>query len=164
MITIEPLQLPHISALVAAYQAAPPGYAAYFQPFPFDEGTLRRILEQRREDMYFVALWAGEPAGLYMLRGFDQGYAVPSYGVWIAPAFSRRGIGWATLTHAAATCRDRRCAELMLKVHPRNARAMRMYERFGFVEVGVDPHNQNLIYRLALAPQAERAERGPGPR
>ncbi|MEI7770626.1 MAG: GNAT family N-acetyltransferase [Chloroflexales bacterium] len=154
MIMIEPLQPPHLSALVAAHAAAPPGYSAYFQPFPFDEATLRRILERRREDLYYGVIWAGQPAGLSMLRGFDQGYRVPSYGVWIAPAFSRRGLGRATLQHAVETCRARGCAQLMLKVHPLNTRARQMYERFGFVQAGVDPHNQNLIYRLTLGPAA----------
>jgi ribosomal protein S18 acetylase RimI-like enzyme len=150
MIMIEPLQPCHLGALVAAHAAAPPGYSTYFQPFPFDEETLRRILEQRREDLYFAAIWAGQPAGLSMLRGLDQGYAVPAYGVWIAPAFSRRGLGRASLEHAAAACRARGCAQLMLKVHPLNTRAKLMYERFGFVQAGVDPHNQNLIYRFVF--------------
>jgi len=150
MITIEPLQPAHIAALIAAYTAAPPEYAAYFQPFAFDAHTLQRILEQRVNDLYFAVLWAGEPAGLSMLRGFDQGYTVPSYGVWIAPAFSRRGLGWATLVHAAETCRARGCRELMLKVHPLNTPAKHMYERFGFLKTGVDPRNENLIYRLNL--------------
>ena len=150
MIAIEPLGLEHIGPLVAAYEASPPEYSAYFQPFRFDEATLRGVLERRRADLYFSALWGSEPAGISMLRGFDEGYAVPSYGVWVAAALSGRGLGRATLEHAVATCQNIGCAELMLKVHPLNARARRMYERFGFAQGGVDPRNAHLIYRLAL--------------
>ncbi|NTV62222.1 MAG: GNAT family N-acetyltransferase [Oscillochloris sp.] len=150
MISIQPLTFDHLGPLVAAYAVAPAAYSAYFQPFSFDLPTLQAILAQRVADLYFLVRWADEPAGFFMLRGFDQGYRVPTYGVWIAPPFSRRGLGRETLHHAVRTCRARGCDELMLKVHPLNIRAMRMYERFGFTRAGVDPRNANLIYKLAL--------------
>ena len=148
--TIEPLQAAHITALVSAYAVAPPGYAKYFAPFPFETDSLHRILAERREDLYFVVLWDRAPVGIYMLRGFDQGYTIPSYGVWIAPDFSRRGLGWATLEHAVLICRTRGCKQLMLKVHPLNTLAKRLYEHFGFVQTAVDQHNDNLVYTLVL--------------
>jgi ribosomal-protein-alanine N-acetyltransferase len=149
-VQILPLQEDQIGPLAQLYQAATADYGVYFKPFSFDEETLGRILRERRNDLYFTVLCDGELAGLYMLRGFDQGYTVPSYGVWIAQAYSRRGLARATLEHAVATCRAHGCREMMLKVHPLNTRAKLLYERFGFTQTGVDTKNNNLVYKLSL--------------
>ena len=150
MLKIEPLSHTHIPALVALHGGSPPGYNAYFTPFAFDEPTLTQILAQRRADQYLALLWGDELAGISMLRGFDQGYSVPSYGVWVAHAYSGRGVARASLAHAVALCTALGCAELMLKVSPENLRARRIYERFGFVQTGDDARSGQLVLRLPL--------------
>lgn len=150
MISIVPLEPEHIPQLVALRAASPPGYDTYFTPFAFDAPTLARILAERRADRYLALLWDGQVAGLAMLRGFDAGYSVPSYGVWVAHALSGRGLARASLEHAIALCRELGCPELMLKVHPDNTRARRIYAAFGFAQTGVDPRNANLVLRLPL--------------
>jgi RimJ/RimL family protein N-acetyltransferase len=151
MITIEPLTPAHLPQLVALRAASPPGYDAYFSPFVFDEQNLGRILAESRADQYLALLWGGELAGMAMLRGLDEGYTVPSYGVWVAHPFSGRGLALASLRHAVTACEELGCAELMLKVHPENTRARRIYERFGFEQTGHDARNGNLVLRLPLA-------------
>lgn len=146
-----PLNLSNIAALVRLHSDESPDYSRYFSPFPFNAETFEEVLKTRAQDLYFVILSDGNEAGFYMLRGFDAGYARPAYGVWIAEKYCRRGLGDASLTHAIATCTALHCSEIMLKVHPDNLHALRLYERFGFVPSGFDNGNHNLIYRLPLS-------------
>ena len=39
----------------------------------------------------------------------------------------------------------------MLKVHPENKIAKALYESLGFVKVGIDDRNDNIIYHKTLA-------------
>lgn len=149
-VDIRPLDLSHVDALVELHVTSPPEYSQYFTPFPCDAETFRCLLERKRRDQYFVVLLDGRVAGFYMLRGLDEGFSVPAYGVWIAAQYSGRGLALATLTHAMEASRALGCERLMLKVHPENGRARAMYERFGFQQTGVDPRNQNLVYHLQL--------------
>jgi RimJ/RimL family protein N-acetyltransferase len=81
-----------------------------------------------------------------MLRGFDEGYEIPSYGVWISSKFSNRGLSALTLHHAFAFCKLNGIKILLLKVHPENVVAKKLYESLGFVKIGVDERNGNFIY------------------
>ncbi len=85
-------------------------------------------------------------AGFYMLRGFDQGYRVPAYGVWIAPEYKNRGLAALTLAHAFTLCKLNGIKRMLLKVHPRNVKALRLYESMGFVRTGNDPKNGHFVY------------------
>ena len=81
-----------------------------------------------------------------MLRGFDEGYEIPSYGVWISKKYSAMGLSKLTLQHAVSICKINGIKKLLLKVHPENKRAKMIYENFGFTKESVDPKNNNLIY------------------
>ena len=67
-------------------------------------------------------------------------------GVTIAQAFSNLGLAKLSLDTSKSICRMRQVHRLMLKVHPDNQRAKRLYERSGFVQSGIDERNGNLIY------------------
>lgn len=149
-VQFRPLERAHIPPLVELYHSGNPEYSRYFHPFPIDAQSLERILLDKKLDLYFVVLVDGWEAGFYMLRGFDEGYIRPGYGVWIAERYSGRGLARASLEHAVGACRSVGCTEIMLKVHPGNARARNLYERFGFVPTDIDSTNHNLVYALAL--------------
>ncbi|MDI6739173.1 MAG: GNAT family N-acetyltransferase, partial [Candidatus Edwardsbacteria bacterium] len=119
-------------------------------PFAFDRDTVTKVLSQARADRYYGIYIAGKIAGFFMLRGFDQGYAIPAYGVWIAPNFAGKGLAELTLKQAMAVCRVSGIETLMLKVHPENIIAKGIYERNGFVAAGYDEKNGNIIYHKKL--------------
>ena len=73
-----------------------------------------------------------------MLRGFDTGYLVPAYGVWIAPNYSNFGLAKLTLAHTYCICKANNISQLMLKVHPENVIAKRLYEKAGFQKTSFD--------------------------
>jgi RimJ/RimL family protein N-acetyltransferase len=127
-----------------------PEYIKYFIPFNFDVQTISKKLNSIKDDCYFGIFIENKIAGFYMLRGFDEGYKIPSYGVWISKKFSKMGLSKLTLQHAVSFCQLNRIKELMLKVHPDNLIAKKIYENFGFKQSGIDPQNSNLIYYKKL--------------
>jgi RimJ/RimL family protein N-acetyltransferase len=149
-VQIEPLTGRRVDELMALHVEEPSEYTEYFTPFPFDAHSIKNILKHAQRDLYFVVLVGDRAVGFYMLRGFDQGYATPAYGVWISQRYSRMGLARLTLEHAVTQCRQLGCKNLMLKVHPDNTRAKRIYEAFGFQAQGIDSRNHNLIYCLPI--------------
>jgi len=150
VVDIQELTLSHVADLAILHSLASHGYSQYFTPFPFDVPTFYRLLHTKRRDRYYVILVRRQVAGFYMLRGLDEGYAAPMYGVWIAEAYSGCGLALNTLRHAVLVCIELECHALLLKVHPNNVRAKSIYERFGFDKIGMDSNSQNIVYRLSV--------------
>jgi len=121
-------------------------YLKYFTPFEFSAISIGNILKQVKLDKYFGLFVDDDLVGFYMLRGFDEGYEIPSYGVWISSKFSNRGLSTLTLYHSFAFCKLNGIKTLMLKVHPENKVAKNLYESLGFKKTGLDGKNNNLIY------------------
>jgi RimJ/RimL family protein N-acetyltransferase len=125
--------------------AAPAAYSRFFNPFAFDAQSVKSVLRKAKKDIFFAVKVNGDWAGFYMLRGFDSGYQVPAYGVWIAPKYKNCGLAALTLAHAFAICKLNGIGQLMLKVHPKNVKALKLYEKMGFVRTDTDPKNSNFI-------------------
>lgn len=145
-VEIKELQSEQTSTLSALILNAPKDYTKYFVPFPFQEDSIKKIINKAVNDKYFGIFINDDLAGFYMLRGFDQGYEVPSYGVWISDKFSGLGLSKLTLQHAITFCKINTINKIMLKVHPENIIAKSIYEAFGFKQEGFDEKNSNLIY------------------
>ncbi len=67
-----------------------------------------------------------------MLRGFDEGYERPSFGVFVAERFAGRGLARRALEESVKWCGQNGVAEMMLKVYRENTAALRIYEEAGF--------------------------------
>ncbi|MBU0713685.1 MAG: GNAT family N-acetyltransferase [Bacteroidota bacterium] len=123
-----------------------PEYLKHFTPFEISENSIFTVLSDAVLDRYFGVFIDKALVGFYMLRGFDNGYDIPSYGVFISEAYAFLGLASLTIQRAIAFCKVNKIKRLMLKVHPDNLLAMALYESFGFKAEGTDPKNNNLIY------------------
>ena len=74
----------------------------FFHPHPFTKEYAEKICSKKgiKEDLYFVAKGNNEIIGYAMLRGWDEGYDIPSFGICVHPRHQRKGIG-KKLTHHA---------------------------------------------------------------
>lgn len=144
---IKELTAEHSAVLSSKLSTETEEYLKYFIPFPdYSEDYLNKILTTKKADKYFGLFVNNELAGFYMLRGFDTGYEIPSYGVWISSEYSNKGLSTLTLYHAFSFCKLNNIKTLMLKVHPENVVAKRLYEKLGFIKSGVDEKIGHLIY------------------
>src|SRR5947209_4323220 len=74
------------AALSSLLQAASPAHIRYFHPFDFNEPAIRDILLRRRRDVFIGieidTAGKSELAGFYMLRGLDEGFDDPMFGIF----------------------------------------------------------------------------------
>lgn len=126
-------------------------YIRYFKPFDFSPDHIQSMLTKVDKDI-FMGVFLGENlVGLFFLRGWDEGYTIPAYGVVVDQKFCSIGLGRVSLDISKTLCKLRNAPRLMLKVHPSNLAAKHLYEANGFIQSGIDPKNDNLIYYFDFA-------------
>ena len=90
------------------------------------KGTTKITASGRRQLSYFAASY-------FMLRGWDEGYEIPSFGACTHPELRGAGLGQLLLAHAIAESRAARARSLRLTVYKDNEHALHIYRKFGFV-------------------------------
>lgn len=127
---LEPKWKPALSRFLRDLQTS--GDEKHFHPHPFTPEEIERVVNYSGADLYYVLVENESVLGYGLLRGWDEGYAVPSLGLALHPAV--RGLGLARLfmefLHAAA--RRRGASEIRLKVYPDNVRAIKLYKSLGY--------------------------------
>jgi ribosomal protein S18 acetylase RimI-like enzyme len=132
---VEPVGAAHAERLAALFERnRAAGVAETFDPFPLTAEQARRIAVEPRQDAYFLATLDGREVGLSMLRGFDEGYEMPSFGVFIDHESQGRGLGRALTAWTLAAARERGCGAVRLSVYADNPAALAIYASLGFVE------------------------------
>jgi RimJ/RimL family protein N-acetyltransferase len=109
------------------------GAAGFFHPHAFTQEAIKEILAQAIRDQYYIVLDDQGVVAYGMLRGWDEGYDIPSLG--IALSGRARGSGLADLLmrflHHAA--REAGATRVRLTVYAENLPAVRLFERCGYV-------------------------------
>lgn len=145
--SLEPADAPALSALLLAQR---PAYVHFFHPFSFDEATIAAILRERRRDVYMGMFWDDEIAGLFMLRGWDAGYATPTYGILTGEKYRGYGLAPLSLRMAKIIGEANGARRIMLKVNPENTCAKTVFERARFVFAEAEAESGKLIYYFDL--------------
>ncbi|MFN2481370.1 MAG: GNAT family N-acetyltransferase [Pyrinomonadaceae bacterium] len=148
-ITIRPLLAEDARLVSALLRAQPPEYARFFYAFGFDEEEIARVLAARQLDVYSGMFWQGRLAGFFMLRGWDAGYEVPSFGVLVDQKFRGGRFMRLSLEIAKLVCRLSGATRLMAKIHPDNV-SPRGARRLGLVQTGVEAETGNIVYHIDL--------------
>jgi ribosomal protein S18 acetylase RimI-like enzyme len=104
----------------------------FFHPHPFTADEAQRRAAYQGADLYYVLLQGVRILGYGMLRGWDEGYAIPSLGILIAKEARGTGLGALMMRflHAAARCQG--AEKICLKVYPDNAAAVALYQKLGY--------------------------------
>ncbi len=123
----------------------------FFHPHPFTLEFAHELCVRAAisGDRYYVACFQDRVIGYMMLRGWDEGYTVPSFGVCNHPALRDVGLGQALLVHAVQESRLARASQLRLTVFKNNERAVHVYRKFGFLFH--DKNERELVGLLDLA-------------
>jgi [ribosomal protein S18]-alanine N-acetyltransferase len=110
-----------------------------FHPFALSLEMARKITSGRLRDRFYVT--AARPdaiLGLCMLRGWDEGYKIPSFGVLVDHRHNGRGLGESMLNFACSEARKLGCDRVRISVNASNLRARGLYS-LGFKEVSKEP-------------------------
>ncbi len=144
---IRPLEPTDAAAISAFMRAQSSEYLRFFHAFGSDESAIAEMLSKCGTDIYSGIFWQANLAGVFMLRGWDAGYEVPSFGVLIDEKYRGNAFLSLTVDTAKIICRLSGLTRFMVKIHPDNT-ALRNVHRMGFYQTGVEESTGNIIYHL----------------
>lgn len=108
-------------------------YRKDFHPFQ-DESIehLHLLMSQNTKDRYYKICLNKIWVAFYMLRGWQEGFDRPSFGLLVGHQYANKGLGKLCLQAALTECRLLEIQEIMLKVSPNNNYANQIYRKAGF--------------------------------
>ncbi|NDC62958.1 MAG: GNAT family N-acetyltransferase [Planctomycetia bacterium] len=125
----------HLPAVIVFFEALDAnGDGDFFHPHPLTaEGAAGIVaLSVRGRDEYWLALSGDTVVAYGMLRGWDEGYDVPSLGLAVAPSCRRQGFARQMMNHLHDRAKRRGARRIRLKVDRRNESARVLYESLGY--------------------------------
>jgi [ribosomal protein S18]-alanine N-acetyltransferase len=121
-----------------------------FHPHPMTASMARELTRYSGQDLYYVLVEAGRVLGYGLLRGWDEGYEVPSLGLAIVPEARGCGTGKTLMHFLHAAARRKGARRVRLKVYPENQPALALYRGMGYRFEG--PEDGQLVGYVDLAP------------
>lgn len=117
------------------------GEERLFHPHRFDRATVEALCasapDADRRDEYWIAVTPDDTVVAYgMLRGWSEGYAVPSLGIAVHCDWRGRGLARRMMQHLHDVARSRGAERVRLKAYPGNQTAIRLYESLGYAFAG----------------------------
>lgn len=120
------------------------GELRYFNPHPHDPETLARIAARSGADLYCLLVEGDEVLGYGLLRGWDQGFDIPSLGVAVHPAARSIGLGALLMQYLETMAAYRGAPGVRLRVMRTNTTAVALYAGRGYHFEG-DPGDAGLL-------------------
>ena len=124
------------------------GDSRYFHPHPFSDEFLEKLSRYKGNDLYYVAVEAKTVLAYGLLRGWDEGYMIPSLGIAVHPEARGIGLSKAFMHFLHIAARRKGAIEIRLKVYPDNIKAIKLYESLGYSFLGTE--NQQLVGSLTF--------------
>lgn len=104
----------------------------FFHPHPFTEEYAQHLANYNGVDLYYVLLEGDRVIGYGMLRGWDEGYSIPSLGIIIAKTARRNKLGSLLMQFLHNAARSQGAERIRLKVYFQNSAAVAFYEMLGY--------------------------------
>ncbi len=130
LLSVSPVLEPKLVELFRVFTAA--DERTYFDPHPFTPEQAHTIAHDEGRDFYSLALYEGHAVGYGFLRGWDEGFDIPSLGLSIHPDYRAAGLGLLLMRYLQSVATLRGCETMRLRVHKDNQRATALYEKLGY--------------------------------
>lgn len=129
---IEPLSASNVDELADFLSSVDPTHFAHAS-----RSSAKLFLGQPR-DIHVLGRVGREVVAFGMLRGWEEGFEIPSLGIAVARAHEGRGYGRAMMTALEGLALARGARQIRLRVDPDNGRAQRLYETCGYRAAGIE--------------------------
>ena len=103
-----------------------------FYPHPLNPEQVEWLVAYAGQDYYCVLVESGGVLGYGMLRGWDEGYDVPSLGIALHPTARGRGFSRLLMNHLHQIARQRSATRIRLKANETNEVALALYRKLGY--------------------------------
>lgn len=114
-----------------------PGSQA-FRPHPLTSPHAEQLCRDTTKDHYAVALCNGEIVGYGMLRGWQEGFDVPSLGIAVLPSARGKGLARQMMNYLHLVAASRSAKQIRLRVEPSNEPALGLYHSMGYQPSGFE--------------------------
>ena len=103
-----------------------------FHPHPFTVETIEALAKHEGKDLYYILTEGEFITGYGMLRGWDEGYEIPSLGIAIHPLARKRGLGTLLMHFLHVLAYQRGAKQVRLRVYADNLKAIQFYKKLGY--------------------------------
>lgn len=121
-----------------------------FHPHPFSDAEAERICTLAGNDKYVVLRSGCDFQGYGMLRGWNEGFSIPSLGIYIAPELRGTGAARLLMQHLHLIARLSGATQVRLSVYKENFTAFRLYESMGYLFKVSNESSDQLVGMLNL--------------
>jgi len=105
-----------------------------FTPFELSPEMAMWIACEPHKDHFYLGIIHNIPIGFSMLRGWDEGFSVPSFGIFIDHRQHGQGLGKQLLDLTIEEAKKLQCHHIRLSVYASNPSACKIYRSRGFKE------------------------------
>jgi len=109
------------------------GDGRFFAPHPTDEETVRILASHMEGDLYYLLVDRGEVLAYGLLRGWAEGFDIPSLGIAVHPSMRDQGIGDLLMRFLHAAAARKGAPRVRLRVLRENGKAISLYSRLGYM-------------------------------
>lgn len=106
-----------------------------FAPFTLSIETARWIACESHKDKFYLGLIENKPVGFSMLRGWDEGFSIPGFGIFIDHRKHGLGLGKELLDLTIEAAKNLDCEKVRLSVFASNPSACKLYLSRMFKEI-----------------------------
>ena len=133
------------------------GEDAFFHPHPLTREAAQDVCTNVGLDLYYALMGRRGIHAYGMLRGWDDGFDVPSLGLAVAPEFRGTSVSRACLEmlHVAAFVRGAK--SIRLKTYPQNTKALALFRSAGYIFDGTIESGQLVGFRDVARNASEAA-------
>lgn len=108
------------------------GSYGFFHPHQFSYmGILQEVIKKEKD--YFVFLMDTDTIAAYgMLRGWQEGFEIPSLGIMTDVNYRGKGISGKMMEHLHEVAKEKNCERIRLTVYKENIKAISLYNKLGY--------------------------------
>jgi GNAT superfamily N-acetyltransferase len=140
--------------------AADPGTRRFFFAHPLSRGFARQLCDSRgfarqlcdtldtRRDRYYLMVAGTRVAAYGLLRGWDEGYAIPCLGLCVHPQLQGLKVGTYMMAFCLAAAKAAGVEQVRWTVDPENLACVRGANKFGFL--CEDSTTKRLLFKADL--------------
>jgi ribosomal protein S18 acetylase RimI-like enzyme len=105
---------------------------AFFHPHPMTDEEAKKLCGYSGRNLYYAACVGTAVLAYGLLRGWDEGYEIPSLGIAIHPEARGQGLARPFMAFLHAAAKARGATKVRLTVYTENRRAVELYRRMGY--------------------------------
>ena len=105
----------------------------FFHPHVFDYENASKICSYTGKDLYYVMINDEDIVGYGLVRGWDEGFEIPSLGIYVSEKYRGLGIARMFMSFLHLSAKLKGSKQIRLKVYKDNLKAIRLYVSLGYV-------------------------------